>query len=128
MKHTHFRIPVLLIVALLVALSLFAKSVIAGAPPTQISYQGLVKVSDVPFDGTGYFRFAIVNSATGDGTTYWLTGPEALTVSNGLFDFMLGSTTAPRPHSVGSASDACAALISENLACNGSKMTCHAVR
>jgi len=94
MKHTHFRIPVLLIVALLVALSLFAKSAIAGAPPTQISYQGVVEVSGVPYDGIGYFKFAIVNSATGDGTPYWLTGPEALTVSNGLFDFMLGSTTA----------------------------------
>jgi hypothetical protein len=76
------------------ALILGVSSVRAGAPPTQISYQGLVKVSGVPYDGTGYFKFAIVNAATGDGTTYWLTGPEALTVSNGLFNFMLGSTTA----------------------------------
>ena len=91
-KHSHLN--VLLIAALLVALGLVASTASAGAPPTLISYQGLVKVSGVPYDGAGYFKFWIVNAATGDGTSYWQTGPEALTVSNGLFNFMLGSTTA----------------------------------
>ena len=33
-----------------------------------ISYQGLVKVSGVPYNGTGYFKFAVVDAAGGGGT------------------------------------------------------------
>lgn len=71
----------------------------AAPPPTLISYQGFVKVSGNPYNGTGDFQFAIVDAATGNGTIFWSTGPETLTVSNGLFDFMLGSTT-PLPSAV----------------------------
>jgi hypothetical protein len=37
--------------------------------------------------------FLCWDAATGDGTAYWSAGTEALTGSDGLFDFMLGSTT-----------------------------------
>lgn len=40
----------------------------SGAP-TVVSYQGNVAVDNSPYEGTGYFRFAVVNAA-GD-TTYW---------------------------------------------------------
>lgn len=37
--------------------------------PHMINYQGVVEVDGVRFNGTGYFKFAIVN-ATGDVTHY----------------------------------------------------------
>jgi hypothetical protein len=68
-----------------------------------ISYQGYVEVSGSPYSGTGYYKFAIVDAATGNGTTnYWAndgtsTGEPAasvsLPVSNGLFDVLLGDTS-----------------------------------
>jgi hypothetical protein len=70
----------------------------AATPPTLVSYQGYVEVSGNAYTGTGNFQFAIVDAATGDGTILWST-TETLTVSNGLFDFMLGSTT-PLPSNV----------------------------
>lgn len=69
-----------------------------ATPPTLVSYQGYVEVSGNAYTGTGNFQFAIVDAATGDGTILWST-TETLTVNNGLFDFMLGSTT-PLPSSV----------------------------
>ncbi len=70
--------------------------------PTIVSYQGRVQVSGVPFSGTGYFKFAVVN-ITGD-TTYWSndgtssggsepTNAVQLPVSNGLFTVLLGDTS-----------------------------------
>lgn len=70
----------------------------AAPPPTLVSYQGYVEVSGNAYTGTGNFQFAIVDAATGDGTILWST-TETLTVNNGLFDFMLGSTT-PLPSNV----------------------------
>jgi N-acetylneuraminic acid mutarotase len=77
---------------------LSSPSLQAGAP-TVVSYQGQVTVSGSPYNGTGYFKFAIVNSS-GD-TTYWsndgtsTNGGEPnngslLIVSNGLFNALLG--------------------------------------
>jgi hypothetical protein len=65
--------------------------------PGVVSYQGQVNTGGVPFSGTGYFRFAIVDSG---GTFYWsndtstITPTEAvtLTVTNGLFNALLGET------------------------------------
>ncbi len=80
------------------------KSMLAatGSPPEMISYQGFVSVSGTAYDGTGYFKFAIVDAASGDGTTnYWANDATAsgepsaeiaLTVSDGLFTVMLGDT------------------------------------
>ena len=71
-------------------------------PPTLVSYQGFVKVSGSPFTGTGYFKFAVMNAASGNGTTsYWAndgttsgepSAAVALAVTGGLFDVMLGDT------------------------------------
>ena len=67
--------------------------------PTLVSYQGLVKVSDTPYSGAGYFKFAIVNSK---GTvSFWSndgsstagsepTGSVQLAVGSGLFNVLLG--------------------------------------
>ena len=73
-----------------------------GGAPTVVSYQGEVWVSDAPYTGTGYFKFAVVNTA--EDTTYWSndgsstvgdppTAAVGLTVSNGLFSVLLGDTT-----------------------------------
>jgi hypothetical protein len=73
----------------------------AGAP-TVVSYQGQVMVDGDAYDGTGYFKFAVVNAA-GD-TTYWSndgtsagggepTSAVQLVVTDGLFNVLLGDTT-----------------------------------
>ena len=74
-----------------------------GAPvsgvPAMINYQGRVSVAGVNFDGTGQFKFALVN-ANGT-TTYWsndgtASGTPALAVSvpvnKGLYSVKLGDT------------------------------------
>jgi hypothetical protein len=71
--------------------------------PTMLNYQGVVKVNDVLYNGTGHFKFAIVDAASGDGTTvYWAndgTGsgePQQavpLAVAEGLFHVLLGDTS-----------------------------------
>jgi hypothetical protein len=72
--------------------------------PTVVSYQGRVTVSGVPHNGTGYFKFAVVDS---NGTaSYWsndgssIGGSEpvndvALSMSGGLFNVLLGDTSLP---------------------------------
>ena len=67
-----------------------------------MSYQGRVLASGAPFNGTGYFKFAIVS--TGIITSFWSnngsssagsepTAAVPVTVSNGLFTVLLGDTT-----------------------------------
>ena len=74
----------------------------AGSPPAMINYQGMVSVSGTPYNGTGYFKFAIVDA--GGTTTYWSNdgsssgGDEpstavALAVDQGLFSVPLGDTS-----------------------------------
>lgn len=75
----------------------------AAPPPTLISYQGFVKVSGSPYTGAGHFKFAVMDAASGDGTTnYWAndgtaSGEPSASVSRavtgGLFDVMLGDTS-----------------------------------
>jgi len=69
--------------------------------PTIVSYQGQVIVSGVPYNGAGYFKFAIVNGAgnasfwSNDGTSTAGSQPIAsiqLAVSGGLFNVLLGDT------------------------------------
>jgi hypothetical protein len=73
-----------------------------GGAPTVVSYQGQVMVDGDAYDGTGDFKFAIVNAA-GD-TTYWSndgtsaaggepTNAVQLVVTDGLFNTLLGDTT-----------------------------------
>lgn len=96
-----------LVLAALVAVSEPVRAILERAPsqggaPAVVSYQGQVALGGLPFDGTGYFKFAVVNQA-GD-TTYWSndgtsTGggePAAsveIAVSGGLFNVLLGDTT-----------------------------------
>jgi hypothetical protein len=69
-----------------------------------VSYQGQVMVDGAAYDGTGYFKFAIVNQA--GNTTYWSndgtstgggepTNAVQLVVTDGLFNVLLGDTTLP---------------------------------
>ncbi len=76
----------------------------AADTPTTIDYYGEVRVNGIPFNGTGNFKFAIVDST--DATTYWSNDetstagsePEnavSLTVTNGTFNVLLGDTSIP---------------------------------
>ena len=76
---------------------------LAGPPPTMMNIQGVVKVGGAPYSGTGYFKFAVVDSGTGNGTiNYWANdgtasgepgAAVALTVNTGLFNVLLGDTS-----------------------------------
>jgi hypothetical protein len=70
--------------------------------PALINYQGRVVVGNVNFNGTGQFKFALVNS--NGTTTYWSnngtstngnepTAAVSLTVTNGLYSVLLGDTS-----------------------------------
>ncbi|MBN1876445.1 MAG: hypothetical protein JXA33_19630, partial [Anaerolineae bacterium] len=96
---------------LLAVLVIFSFPVNAGLParmfsasgaPQVVSYQGQVTVDGMAYSGSGYFKFAVVNA---DGnTTYWSndgtasgggepTNAVQLTVTNGLFNILLGDTS-----------------------------------
>ncbi|MEQ1854238.1 MAG: tail fiber domain-containing protein, partial [Chthoniobacteraceae bacterium] len=73
--------------------------------PQLVNYQGRVAVGTPPvnFDGTGQFRFALVDAA--GTTTYWNNAPDttpadgvpdsavSLTVTKGLYSVLLGDTS-----------------------------------
>lgn len=74
---------------------------VAASTPQVISYQGVVTVSGQPFNGSGQFKFAIVDAV---GATYWsndgnLSGQPStavtLAVNKGLFNVLLGDTNLP---------------------------------
>lgn len=75
----------------------------AASPPTLVSYQGYVEVSSVAYTGTGFFKFAVMDAASGNGAAnYWAndgtasgepSASIALTVDDGLFNVMLGDTS-----------------------------------
>src|SRR5262245_56496383 len=88
---------------LLVVISIFSLASLAYAQvPQLISFQGRVSVGGVPFEGTGQFKFALVN---GNGTTsFWsnngssVAGSEptaavSLAVSKALYSVLLGDAT-----------------------------------
>lgn len=101
----------LVLVVLLSGLALSAVVVAApylaapAAPvevPPVVAYQGEVQVGGTPYDGAGYFKFAVVNAA--GTTTYWSndgtgtgggepTAPVQLAVADGLFSVLLGDTS-----------------------------------
>ena len=83
----------------LVVFALFALNAFSN-PPSELDYQGKVLVNDVPYNGNGYFKFAI--SDVGGSTNFWsndgttggggqplgcLTNP----VFNGVFSSVLGA-------------------------------------
>ena len=101
-NHRYFIITGLIIIIGVFALTLASARPLLGAgAPTVVSYQGEINDSCTPYDGTGYFKFAVVNAA-GD-TSYWSndttstigdepTAGVSLTVDEGLFQVLLGDT------------------------------------
>ncbi|MDZ4287760.1 MAG: hypothetical protein U0984_07370, partial [Prosthecobacter sp.] len=96
MNILNKRVVALVIVAL--------AGVLHAQVPQIINYQGRVAVNGVNFDGSGQFKFALIN-ATGT-TTFWsndgtsTAGSEpaaavALTVTKGLYSVLLGDATLP---------------------------------
>jgi hypothetical protein len=87
----------------------FSSGVGAQEIPLMIPHSGTVSVNGQPFNGTGQFKFAIINKqgcgfATNDGcVTYWSSDGTSsagsmpdndvpITVNNGLFSVKLGDT------------------------------------
>lgn len=85
-------------------LMLLSMAAIAAPQPRVLNYQGRISVGNVNFNGSGQFKFAIVN-ATGT-QTYWSndgtsangsqpTSAVSLSVTNGLYSVPLGDATLP---------------------------------
>lgn len=81
------------------ALFLFPIALLAQGVPQMVHYQGRVAVGGVNFNGTGGFKFALVNAA--GSTTFWSndgtsvgggqpTGAVNLPVNRGLYSVLLG--------------------------------------
>jgi len=103
----------LTVIALIVALGALSATFVAarsGVPtsttsvPTTVSFQGTVSSNGQAFNGTGHFKFAIVNTAgsqavwTNDGSNlstapFTPTASVPLSVTNGVFSVLLGDTT-----------------------------------
>ena len=107
--NTKARYALILTLTLLAGLALVAVTWAAsgnaplapGGSPTVVAYQGEVRVSDAPYTGDGYFKFAVVNAVgdaaywSNDGTSTGGSEPTAavqLAVSEGLFGVLLGDT------------------------------------
>ncbi len=101
-KRQHYILLALALV-LLLGLSNTIVSAQGNGPSPGISYQGRVTVNGQPFDGTGYFKFAVVDNQgqytwTSDGPVSAQsvgqlgppTQPIILPVHNGLFNVRLG--------------------------------------
>ncbi|MBN1824479.1 MAG: hypothetical protein JW803_09185, partial [Endomicrobiales bacterium] len=70
---------------------LFISSEVLAAVPLRINYQGRLKQSGLPVNSSVTMRFRIVNS--GDTATYWDSGNVGVTVSSGLFNYVLTGGT-----------------------------------
>ena len=93
--------PLLIVTAAVIAASPLT---LRAQVPQLINYQGRVAAGGVNFDGSGQFKFALVNA--GATTTYWsndgtsTAGSEpaaavSLTVTKGLYSVLLGGTALP---------------------------------
>jgi hypothetical protein len=105
---TAVVLAALLWVAGLAGAGPLAKPNLQGGAPTVVRYQGQVPAyKSVPYDGEGYFKFAIVSRrGIAAPTTYWsndgssVGGAEpregvVLPVTGGLFNVLLGDTSLP---------------------------------
>src|SRR5258705_5115217 len=90
---------------LLSVLFLALASTLSAQVPQLIHYQGRIAVGGTNFDGSGQFKFALVNGAgavtfwSNDGTSVAGGQPTAqitLTVTRGLYAVLLGDVTLPR--------------------------------
>ena len=87
---------------IIVALGILAAATSGQAVPNVVNYQGQIEVGGLPYDGSGEFKFALVNAAgdtalwTNDGTSGGAnlepTASVSLTVVNGVFATLLGET------------------------------------
>jgi hypothetical protein len=102
LSHNPLRVMKKLASALAVLATLILAPVLSAQVPQLINYQGRVVVGTTNFNGSGQFKFALVN--TNGTTTYWSndgtsaagsqpTAAVALTVSNGLYSVLLGDAT-----------------------------------
>ena len=91
---------------LMLLLAFFISTPAWGGVPQEISHQGVVSVNGSSFDGTGLFRFAIVdpdaptNLWSNDGSITGAVGgiPTAavsLTVTTGVYSVALGDLSIP---------------------------------
>lgn len=90
--------PVCVVFGFFISLSLWAQV------PQLISYQGRLGAGGTNFSGMGQFKFALVNGTgavsfwSNDGTSVGGSQPAAalaLSVSQGLFNVLLGDVTVP---------------------------------
>jgi len=76
---------------------LFSLSAAQAKVPEQINYQGfLTKPTGVPVDGDLEMMFAIYDAETG-GTIIWEEGPMTVTVTEGVYNVILGQTVPITP-------------------------------
>ena len=88
--------------ALFLILVVFPVLPLSAEVPSLLNHQGRVTVDDINFDGTGQFKFALVNGAgtitywSNDGTSIEGNEPAAavpLPVAKGLYSVLLGDTS-----------------------------------
>src|ERR1041384_3206428 len=96
----HFISSHLVVAAIGVLSSL---SPVQAQVPQMLNHQGFVKVNGANFNGTGYFRFALVDGA--GGASYWSNDGSVtnsgqlpstavpLPVVNGLYSVLLGDSS-----------------------------------
>jgi len=87
-----------------VLLGLFICGILSAQVPSMLNYQGRIAVSGVNFDGTGLFKFALVN--TNGSQTFWSndgtstagsepTAAVSIDVDSGIYSVRLGDTALP---------------------------------
>src|SRR5579859_1581344 len=79
----------------MVVVALSGAAAASAGVPQIINCQGRVSLNATNFDGTGQFKFALVDG-TG-ATTYWSNGNSTVSVpvAGGLYSVLLGDTTVP---------------------------------
>jgi len=95
-----FRNAALLVVALF---ALFAGQMAYAQVPLMINYQGKMQMAGTPYNGVGYFKFALIDDPNAPTTNYWTndastvaagaepTAAVTLPVNMGLFSVRLGN-------------------------------------
>jgi len=102
--NTRLHLVALAAVFALATPALHAQDIAPPPPPVPqlINYQGRIAVVGVNFNGTGQFKFALVDPAgavtywSNDGSSSTSSPPAAavsLTVTNGLYSVLLGDTS-----------------------------------
>src|SRR5512141_2291140 len=61
-----------------------------SAVPYRINYQGRLKQNNIPVNGTTTMVFRLTDSS--GGTQYWTSGTVGVTVSSGLFNYVITPT------------------------------------